>query len=54
MDPESAPAAAPDHLAALAVSAGKPFRSAANAPVSFGDPAVAWFVEEGTIVFLAS
>ena len=47
------PAAAPDHLTALAVSAGKPFRSAANAPVSLSDPTVAWFVEEGAIdVFL--
>ena len=47
------PAAAPDHLTALAVSLGKPFRSAANAPVSLSDPTVAWFVEDGAIdVFL--
>ncbi len=55
MEPGTAPPpAAPDHLTSLAVSLGKPFRSAANAPVSLGDPAVAWFVEEGAIdVFLA-
>ena len=55
MDAREAPStpAAPEHLAALAVSAGKPFRSAANAPVHFGDPATVWFVEEGAIdVFL--
>ena len=53
MEPQSAPSAPADHLAALAASAGQAFRSAANAPVSFGDPAVAWFVEEGAIdVFL--
>ena len=47
------PAAAPDRLAALAAALGEPVRSAANAPVNFNDPALAWFVEEGAIdVFL--
>ncbi len=42
-----------NHLAGVAASIGRPFRSAANAPVSLGDPAVAWFVEEGALdVFL--
>ena len=47
------PSAAPDNLAALAVAQGEPVRSAANAPVNFSDPALAWFVQEGAIdVFL--
>ena len=51
--PENPVDALSNNLAGLAVSLGRPFRSAANAPVSFGDPAVAWFVEEGAIdVFL--
>ena len=54
MEPAAAPPSEPTrHLGALATALGKPFRSAANAPVSLSDPATVWFVEEGAIdVFL--